>query len=48
MKIPSANNFDPILPARYAQWMDYLNNQADPTTRDFMLGLMDVGLEELY
>ena len=46
MNISSVNNFDPILPGRYAQWMDYLSNQADPKTRDFMLALMDVGLVE--
>jgi hypothetical protein len=46
VKIPSANNFDPILPARYAQWMDYLSSQADTQTRDLMLSLMDVGLVE--
>lgn len=39
--IPSANNFDPLLPARYARWMAGLEDvQVDHQTR--LLELMDV------
>lgn len=41
--IQSASNFDPLVPARYSQWMGSLAN-LDPGRRDVLLGLMDVGL----
>lgn len=40
--IPSANNFDPLLPARYAGWIERLEG-ADATTRERVLAFMDVG-----
>jgi hypothetical protein len=43
--IPSANNFDPLLPGVYTQWMDALV-EADPQERAGMLGRMNVGLLE--
>ncbi|MBM3145576.1 MAG: hypothetical protein FJ010_11525 [Chloroflexi bacterium] len=45
--IPSANNFDPLLPGRYTQWMESLEN-VDMETRDGLLDLMGVtALEEV-
>jgi hypothetical protein len=41
-RIPSANNFDPLLPARYSQWMEQLEELPEPRKME-MLGLMDVG-----
>jgi hypothetical protein len=46
VSIPSANNFDPMVPGRYARWMDYLSSQSDLKTYEFLLSLMDVGLVE--
>lgn len=43
--LASANNFDPLVPGRYARWMKYLD-QADPHIRQHMLELMDVGVVE--
>jgi hypothetical protein len=40
--IPSANNFDPLVPGRYADWTAYLS-QADWQTWYRMLGMMNVG-----
>ena len=39
--IPSANNFDPLLPARYVNWFETLA-KVDSGTRDQMLKLMGV------
>lgn len=39
----SANNFDPLLPARYQRWMSWLNELNKPSLGK-MLSLMDVGL----
>lgn len=41
-RIPSANNFDPLLPARYAEWMEQLEELPE-TRKAELLGLMDVG-----
>lgn len=38
----SADNFDPLLPARYADWMERVE-AAPPSIRDPLLDLMDVG-----
>jgi hypothetical protein len=43
--IASANNFDPLVPGRYARWMEYLS-QADSSTRVNMLAAMDVSVSE--
>ncbi len=43
--IPSANNFDPLVPGRYARWTDYLE-VADFRVRSAMLAAMDVGATE--
>lgn len=40
--LASANNFDPLIPARYAEWIRALEN-ADLETRQRMLAFMDVG-----
>jgi hypothetical protein len=40
--VPSVNNFDPLVPGRYADWIDYLP-QADLRLRYRMLDLMNVG-----
>lgn len=40
--LPSANNFDPILPASYLDWMGVLSN-APPASQIKLLELMDVG-----
>jgi len=44
--IPSANNFDPLLPGRYADWVDMLE-QASPQAYNQMLRLMGVGVIEM-
>ncbi|MCL4257181.1 MAG: YfhO family protein [Anaerolineales bacterium] len=41
--LPSANNFDPLLPARYVQWIEALE-AADARTRTDMLALMNVSV----
>ncbi|HEX6303086.1 MAG TPA: YfhO family protein [Anaerolineales bacterium] len=43
--LPSVNNFDPILNARYARWMEILN-QSDEQTQDRLLNLMNVKVVE--
>jgi len=43
--IPSANNFDPFVPGRYARWMETLQSVDEPTA-DKLLDLMDVSLLE--
>ncbi|MFQ5616487.1 MAG: YfhO family protein, partial [Anaerolineales bacterium] len=43
--LPSANNFDPLLPERYVRWLDAVN-RADPETQAKMLDLMGVRLIE--
>jgi hypothetical protein len=43
--LSSANNFDPLLPARYSRWMDYLAT-ADAATQLTMLRTMGVGAVE--
>lgn len=40
--IPSANNFDPLVPARYANWIAALES-ASPEDRASMLAAMNVG-----
>jgi hypothetical protein len=40
--IPSANNFDPLLPARYVNWMNWIETQPQ-TIKSQLLALMDVG-----
>ncbi len=40
----SANNFDPILPSRYAEWIDFINTLGS-SQRSKFLALMDVGWE---
>ncbi len=42
----SANNFDPILPERYANWMDVVD-AVQPDKRGPYLALMNVGVQEL-
>ena len=44
--IPSANNFDPLLPGRYVTWMQVLN-EANPQTRENFLNLMAVSVVEV-
>ncbi|MGH2625445.1 MAG: hypothetical protein ACRDHY_02195, partial [Anaerolineales bacterium] len=39
--IASANNFDPLVPARYTMWMEWLEDQP-PDARERWLALMDV------
>ena len=41
-RLPSANNFDPLLPARYVLWMNRLE-QILPAQRERLLPTMDVG-----
>ncbi|MFV1859711.1 MAG: YfhO family protein [Anaerolineales bacterium] len=41
-RLASANNFDPLLPARYVAWMEQLE-RATPAQRDRLLPYMDVG-----
>lgn len=43
--IPSANNFDPLLPGRYSAWIGLLE-EVDPETKDQMLNLMGVTVVE--
>jgi hypothetical protein len=43
--ISSANNFDPLIPGRYARWMQALSGLASKDRED-LLDLMDVSLEE--
>jgi hypothetical protein len=43
--IASTNNFDPLLPGRYADWLEMLE-QATPAAHDQMLHLMGVGVIE--
>jgi hypothetical protein len=43
--IPSANNFDPLLPGRYSKWMEKLA-EVDLETKDLMLNLMGVTVVE--
>ena len=43
--IPSANNFDPLVPGRYARWMEELA-KADPELRERLLNLMNVSVVE--
>ncbi|MBC8506497.1 MAG: YfhO family protein [Anaerolineales bacterium] len=43
--IPSANNFDPFVPNRYARWMETLED-IDEFKRDQLLNLMGVSLIE--
>lgn len=42
----SANNFDPLLPARYTTWMERLEAQDDPSIQRALLNLMGVGAVE--
>ncbi len=43
--LPSANNFDPLVPGRYARWMEALG-ASDSAARLDLLGLMAVGALE--
>jgi len=43
--IPSANNFDPLLPGRYSTWIQLLE-EVDSGTKDQMLNLMGVTVVE--
>jgi len=43
--IPSANNFDPLLPGRYSAWIQLLE-EVDSETKDQMLNLMGVTVVE--
>jgi hypothetical protein len=43
--IPSANNFDPLIPGRYANWIDVLQ-VADLESKEQMLNLMGVEVVE--
>jgi hypothetical protein len=43
--VVSTNNFDPLLPGRFVEWMDRLS-RAEPAARQDMLELMDVSLVE--
>ncbi|MEW6717422.1 MAG: YfhO family protein [Chloroflexota bacterium] len=43
--IPSANNYDPLLPERYARWMDQLS-VVEVGSQEYMLGLMGVSVVE--
>jgi hypothetical protein len=44
-RIPSVNNFDPLVPGRYERWMEALE-EVDASTRERMLNLMAVGVVE--
>ena len=44
-RIPSANNFDPLLPGRYRTWMSRLE-RSDPQTKSRLFDVMGVGLLE--
>ena len=43
--LPMVNNFDPLVPGRYAEWEDLLA-EASPQVYDQLLRLMDVGVVE--
>lgn len=43
--VASVNNFDPLVPGRYAMWMESLG-EADEATREKLLHLMGVGVVE--
>jgi hypothetical protein len=43
--IPSANNFDPLLPGRYVNWIETLG-EVDSRTQEHMLNLMGVTVVE--
>jgi hypothetical protein len=43
--LPVANNFDPLVPGRYADWQEMMV-EASPQVYDQMLRLMDVGVIE--
>jgi hypothetical protein len=43
--LPSVNNFDPLLPGRYADWLEMLES-ASPAQYKQLLQLMDVGAVE--
>jgi hypothetical protein len=43
--IPSANNYDPLLPGRYTRWMEVLN-KVEPEQATRLLNLMGVGVVE--
>jgi hypothetical protein len=43
--IPSANNFDPLLPGRYSAWIEIME-EVDSDTKDQMLNLMNVTVVE--
>jgi hypothetical protein len=43
--ISSVNNFDPLLPGRYVQWMESIS-RADPSSQKKMADLMDAGVIE--
>jgi hypothetical protein len=43
--LPSANNFDPLVPARYSRWMKYLSS-ASPTSQKNLIARMGVSLIE--
>jgi len=43
--IPSANNFDPLVPGRYSTWMSTLS-EVDNSSREMMLNLMGVSVIE--
>jgi hypothetical protein len=43
--LPSANNFDPLIPGRYSEWMEALG-QVEPQVKDQMLNLMGVTVVE--
>lgn len=45
-QIASANNFDPLLPARYVRWMEAVNKTSS-AARQQMLAFMNVGLVEV-
>jgi hypothetical protein len=45
--LPSANNYDPLRPARYVQWMDELKS-ASPFQQRHMLALMGVTAIQRY
>jgi hypothetical protein len=43
--IQSANNFDPMVPGRYARWMQHINKLSSEQ-RQMWLSLMNVGLQQ--
>lgn len=46
-EIPSANNFDPLLPARFAHWMETIDDLSEEEITPW-LRRMDVSLYEVY